>query len=87
VRGKELLPFVRRHWRHNLLTAALGLINYVMAMYALGLGAIAEIAALRETSVVFAAFLGARYLKERHAGRRIIVALTVLAGIVVMRFA
>jgi drug/metabolite transporter (DMT)-like permease len=73
--------FLTRYWRSSLLAALLGLANFALAMVALGLGPVVEIAALRETSVVFAAFLGTRLLGEGFARRRLIAAACVLAGI------
>jgi drug/metabolite transporter (DMT)-like permease len=45
---------------------------------------LAEVAALRETSVVFAAVIGAVALKERFGGRRVAAALLVAAGILLI---
>jgi drug/metabolite transporter (DMT)-like permease len=46
---------------------------------------VALVAVLRETSVVFAAGLGALFLKERFTPRRIAATLTVLAGLAALR--
>lgn len=73
--------FLTRQWKTSLLAAALGLVNFALAMAALGLGSMVEIAALRETSVVIAAFLGARLLGEGFARRRLVAALCVFSGI------
>jgi drug/metabolite transporter (DMT)-like permease len=85
ARHATLAPFLRRHWKHALVAAVLGLLNFGMALYALGLGPLVEIAALRETSVVFAAFLGTRFLGEGFATRRIVAALAVMGGITIMQ--
>jgi drug/metabolite transporter (DMT)-like permease len=85
VRRKRLTAYVTAHWRRGSAAAALGLLNFGMALYALALGPIVEIAALRETSVVFAAFLGSRVLGEGFARRRMAAAALVLAGIVTTR--
>lgn len=74
--------FLTQNWKASLLAAVLGLTNFALAMVALGLGSIVEIAALRETSVVIAAFLGTRLLGEGFARRRMLAALLVFAGIV-----
>lgn len=45
---------------------------------------LAEVAALRETSVVFAAIIGAVALKERFGGRRVAAAFLVAVGILLI---
>jgi drug/metabolite transporter (DMT)-like permease len=85
VRWRGIVQFVQRRWGHCLLATTLGLVNFTMAMYALALGAMVEIAALRETSVVFAAFLGTRFLGEGFARRRIGAAACVAAGMFSMQ--
>jgi drug/metabolite transporter (DMT)-like permease len=46
---------------------------------------VALVAVLRETSVVFAAVIGALFLKEPFTSRRIAATLTVLAGLIALR--
>lgn len=58
--------------------------SYAMMLWALSLGAAAPIAALRETSVVFAALIGAVFLREKMGRRRIAAACVVAAGVVVL---
>jgi len=58
--------------------------SYGMMLWALSLGAIAPIAALRETSVVFAALIGAAFLGEPMGRRRAIAAVVVAIGAVVV---
>jgi drug/metabolite transporter (DMT)-like permease len=46
---------------------------------------IATVSALRETSVIFAALIGAWLLKEGHIARRLASALVVVAGVVALK--
>jgi len=46
---------------------------------------VALVAVLRETSVVFAAALGALFLKERFTAQRVAATAAVLAGLLVLR--
>jgi len=55
-------------------------ISYGIAIWALSHGSIGRVAVLRETSVLFAAILGAVVLKEPFGIRRILSALVILAG-------
>jgi drug/metabolite transporter (DMT)-like permease len=53
----------------------------------MSLGAMASVSALRETSVIFAAIIGAIVLKERVGGLRIAAVILVALGVVLMRVA
>ena len=46
---------------------------------------VAAVAALRETSVIFAALIGVWLLKEGHIARRIAGAATVAAGVIALK--
>jgi drug/metabolite transporter (DMT)-like permease len=45
---------------------------------------LAEVAAIRETSVIFAAFIGMMFLKEHFGIRRVAAAAVIAAGIVLI---
>jgi drug/metabolite transporter (DMT)-like permease len=45
---------------------------------------LAEVAAIRGTSVIFAALIGMMYLKERFGTRRVVAAVVIAAGIVLI---
>ncbi len=59
---------------------ALSLAAYMLVLWAQEHGRLAVVAALRETSVVFAAVIGARLLDERLPSRRIAASVLVAAG-------
>lgn len=63
----------------------LGIISYALALLALRLGQTAEVAALRETSVVFAAILGAVFMGEMFGQRRIIAAILIATGAIALK--
>ena len=71
------------HWRATSLADGLGVTNFALALYALLLGPMVEIAALRETIVLFAAFIGTKFLNEGFARRRVLAAAGVLVGTVI----
>jgi drug/metabolite transporter (DMT)-like permease len=58
--------------------------GYAVVIYAMTLAPMARIAALRETSVVFAALIGAALLKEPVAGLRIVAAVIVAVGVMAL---
>jgi drug/metabolite transporter (DMT)-like permease len=85
VRRHGLVPFLRLNWRSALLGGILGVVTYGLALFALGLGAIAEIAALRETSIVFAALIGTLFLREAFGPRRMLAAVLVAVGVIALQ--
>ncbi len=84
ARRDTVVPFVTRHWKTTLTAGALGTFSYGLALYAFSLGATAEIAALRETSIVFAAMIGTLILKEPFGRMRTVAAVVAVTGIIVM---
>ncbi|MBI1779075.1 MAG: EamA family transporter [Proteobacteria bacterium] len=83
-RGRALLPYLRRHWRRGVAGGIIATLGYAIAIWALSVGAMAHVAALRETSVLFAAVLGTRLLGERFGLRRVVAAGVVVAGLLLM---
>ncbi len=57
---------------------------YGIALWCYTLGTVAPVAALRETSVVFAAMIGARLLGEPFGRRRVLAAMIVATGVVMI---
>ena len=84
ARGRAIPPFIRRNWRAALAAGILGVLTYGLALFAFSLGPVAEIAALRETSIFFAALIGARFLSEPFGKARITSALIVVTGIIII---
>ncbi len=82
ARRDTVAPFLRKNWRRGLLGGVLGVLTYGMALYALSLGSLVEIAALRETSVVFAALIGALLLKEPFGTLRAVATVLVMVAII-----
>lgn len=74
-----------QHWRRTLIAAALSIGAYAIALWAMTRAPIAAVAALRETSVIFAAMLGTLLLKEPFGRQRIGGACVVAAGIAMVK--
>ena len=87
TRRSDLVPYVRRHWRPGLIGGFLCAAAYGLVIWALGQGAMAFVAALRETSVIFAVLIGVRLLGEPFGRRRLFAAFFVAAGIAAMQLA
>jgi drug/metabolite transporter (DMT)-like permease len=75
---------LRAYWRRGLAGGALMLFAYTIVVYALTIAPMAQIAALRESSVIFAAILGVIVLREPFGRRRIAGSIILVAGIALL---
>lgn len=73
------------NWRAAAIGGLLSLGAYWIAIWAMTVAPIAAVAALRESSVVFAVLIGALFLREPFTRIRVLSVLTVLAGLVMLR--
>jgi drug/metabolite transporter (DMT)-like permease len=85
-RRRELVRTIASKWRFGVAAGFLSVLSYGSAVYAFSLMETARVSALRETSVVFAALLGAVFLREGFGARRVAAALVLAAGLVAMQF-
>ncbi|HEY0577179.1 MAG TPA: DMT family transporter [Pseudonocardia sp.] len=83
-RGRGLPAAVRRCALPGLAGGIISLAAYSIVLWAQTSGALAPIAALRETSIIFGALIGAVFLGERLGHRRAIAAAVVLAGVILI---
>jgi drug/metabolite transporter (DMT)-like permease len=86
-RGAAVLPAMVPYWRIGLGGGVLAVISYSIALWAMTLAPIAIIAALRETSVLFGALIAVLYLREPLRAARILAALMIVFGLVLLRLA
>ncbi|MEU3776907.1 EamA family transporter [Streptomyces sp. NPDC032472] len=77
-RGPALLTVLRPLWGRGLAGGLLSLLAYGLVVWAQSRGDLSTIAALRETSIVFGALIGAVVFRERLGHRRITASITVL---------
>ena len=75
---------LRRDWRRFGVIGAASAVTYGMVQLAFERAPVGYVTALRESSVVLAAFAGARLLHEPAGTRRIAAAATVLTGLVLL---
>ena len=85
LKRDELVPYARRFWLRGLVGGGLSAAAYAIVLWAMARAPVAAVAALRETSVIFAALIGAWLLKEGHIARRLVGAATVAAGVVALK--
>ena len=84
LRGAALLPYLRTQWPRGSAGGVIAAVGYGIAIWALSLGTMAHVAALRETSVLFAALIGTFLLGERFGARRIVAASIIVGGLILM---
>jgi len=85
LRRGEFVRHAARFWWRGLGGAALSGFAYAIVLWAMTRAPVAAVAALRETSVIFAALIGAWLLKEGHFARRMASAAVVVAGVVALK--
>jgi phosphonate utilization associated putative membrane protein len=88
-RGAAARPAMRAYALQRWLLAALGgaasIGSYAIALWAMTQAPVASVAALRETSVLFAALIGTLLLNERFGVQRALGTVFVVAGVVALR--
>lgn len=85
IRGRAVVIAARKQWRLGVVAAGLSIVSYGAAMLAYRYGATAEIAALRETSVLFGTALAMSVLGERMTPRRWAAAAVIAAGAILLQ--
>ena len=79
------ISLLTANWRPCCLGGLASLAAYWIAVWAMTVAPIATVAALRESSVLFAVLLGVLFLGESLTWLRTLSVLTVLAGLLVLR--
>ncbi len=87
VRRGRLLAAMRPVWHIGLLGGALSVLAYGLVLWAQTRGALASVAALRESSIVLAAVIGSVFFHEKFGRSRIVAAACVTLGICVLYLA
>ena len=84
LRPETVWAHLRRHWWKGMIGGVIANTGYGIAIYALVLGPMAHVAALRETSVLFGALMGTLLLGEPFGRRRVIAAAVIVTGLALM---
>ena len=85
IRGRAVVIEARRQWKLGVLLGALSITTYGSAMLAYRFGATAQLAALRETSVLFGTALAMHFLGEHMNTRRWLAAIAIAAGAILLQ--
>ncbi len=84
LRPRKVWSHLRLNWWRGAIGGVIANTGYGIAIYALVLGPMAHIAALRETSVLFGALMGTLLLGEPFGRRRVIAAAVIVSGLALM---
>lgn len=79
-RGPRFLLAARSEWKAGLAAGALSIVTYGLALYAYRIGDTPRLAALRETSILFAVGIAVVFLGERMTGGRIAGTVAIACG-------
>jgi drug/metabolite transporter (DMT)-like permease len=85
LRGREFWAAAKANWAAGLLGGALSLVAYWIVIWAFTVAPIPIVAALRETSIIFAALIATVVLKERITPVRAVSIAMVVCGLFLMR--
>ena len=86
-RGKAIITEWRTNWTRIILVGILSLLSYMLVLLAYSIARVSYAGSIREISVVFAAFLGWRWLGEDFGLIRVIGSIFIFAGILVIAVA
>lgn len=83
--GRDVIPAMQQYWRRGFVGGTLQLLSYGIAIWAMTVAPIAIVATLRETSVLFGAVIAVVVLKEPLRALRIVAALLIVCGLMLIR--
>lgn len=81
----QFVQAIARQWRVGMLGGVFYLASYGLVLFALSLDAVAKVSALRETSVIIGAIIAALFFRERFGWRRMLSALVIVCGIILIK--
>ena len=84
-RGPAVASYFVANWKRAVIGGTCAVAAYGIALWAMTRAPVAVVAVLRETSVIFAALLGAWFLNEKMTRRRLVATGAVLIGLVALR--
>ena len=85
LRGRGVIPLDARAWRLGAVASAASYGAYAVSIWAMTFAPIAVVAALRETSILFAVLIGWLVFGERMTGEKALAAVIIVAGVMLTR--
>ncbi len=84
-KGTGVLPRDRKSWGMATFASAASYGSYAIAIWAMTFAPLAVVAALRETSILFAVLIGWLVFGERMTGEKALAALVIVSGVLLTR--
>jgi drug/metabolite transporter (DMT)-like permease len=85
TKGREFPSFLRHNWALSLVAGVGALCSYGTALWAMTIAPVAVVTVLRETTVLFGAFIAWLFLKESVDRSRLIAIVIIASGAVLLR--
>jgi drug/metabolite transporter (DMT)-like permease len=85
LRGWRVIPTEARAWRLGAVASVASYAAYAVSIWAMTVAPIAVVAALRETSILFAVLIGWLAFGERMSGEKALAAAVIVAGVMLTR--
>lgn len=85
LRGADVIPRSWPAWRMGAVASAASYGAYAVSIWAMTFAPIAVVAALRETSILFAVLIGWLIFGEKMTGEKAVAALVIVAGVMLTR--
>ena len=85
LRGVDVIPRNLRAWRMGAFASAASYGAYAVSIWAMTIAPIAVVAALRETSILFAVLIGWLVFGERMTGEKALASIIIVAGVMLTR--
>ncbi len=86
LRSGRIVAFLRAEGLRPAAGGVMAVTGYAIVLFAMSRGAMATVASLRESSVVFAALLGVRVLGEPFGTRRIVATVVLTLGLMLVQW-
>jgi len=84
IRGPKIWNMLTNNYRVGILSGLIATVSYGVFLWALSVGEIGVVAALRETSILFVVILGSLFLKEKLSAIRISAIFLLIPGLVLI---
>lgn len=85
LRGRDALRIPAKIWKTGMVAGVASTFAYWIAVWGMTQAPIALVAALRETSILFAVLIGVVFFRERFDRQKMIAAALIVGGVVVTR--
>ncbi len=85
LRGRQVIPLNWHAWRMGAFASVASYGAYAVSIWAMTFAPIAVVAALRETSILFAVLIGWLIFGERMTGEKAVASLVIVGGVMLTR--